>query len=299
MREDNAGPREVVPISPRTFQHGYPDFMPHDIQMTTLTGPPRTSMLDDLCFYLRQHSGQLTAGLDAGPDAIAVFVKKVVAAQYLELFNFARAVVSQVQWSMSRQDRVDLGSLDVASVEAQWSDVQALERRANEYCEDLDAAMLQCGIPLADRPDPAACAVAPVVPGASVAAAAPPQWDDVTAEFQLLRLWLGNVRRRAELLNAAVTGLASMSGNRQALREAKSTKALTLLGLIFIPLAYTASLFSMTEPYGPGHERFWMYFAISLPLILCVVGIYTVVEVASGGDSLLSKSLLPLVRSTK
>lgn len=38
----------------------------------------------------------------------------------------------------------------------------------------------------------------------------------------------------------------------------------------------------MAEPYGPGRERFWVYFAISLPLILCVLGIYTFVDMAQG-----------------
>jgi hypothetical protein len=258
-------------------------------------------MLDDLCFYLQQHSGQLKGGLDYGPDLVAVFAKKMIAAHYRQLFEFTRSVVSTVQFHMSRQNRIELKYLDSSFVEAQWSDVQALERRLSEYCEDIEAIMLQCGIALSDAPDPASCAVVPLTPPSSPKPS--PPWEDCTADFQFLRLRLGDVRRRAELLNAATTGLASMSNNRRALheqelslREAKSTKALTFLGLVFIPLAYTASLFSMSDPYGPGDEKFWMYFAISLPLILCVLAIYTVVQMAYGSRGFSFKALLAVFR---
>lgn len=87
------------------------------------------------------------------------------------------------------------------------------------------------------------------------------------------------LRHRTECLNSAITGLAKIVGNRQAykeqqlgvqeakrsIREAKSTKAITLLGLFFIPLAYTSSLFSLTDSFAPGGLYFWVYWAASFP----------------------------------
>jgi len=249
--------------------------MPHSAQMAALAGPPRSSMLDDLCFYLQQHSSRLSSGLRSGPDSVAVFAQKIVAAHYLQLFQFMRYIVSTVRGQLSSQNYISPGYYETAFAEAQWGDTQAVERRMSEYCEDLDAIMLQCCIPLEGRPDAARCAA---TADSFVSPPGHPAWDSCTAEFQELRLRLQDVRRRAELLNAAITALASISGNRQALRETQSTKALTVVGLFFIPLAYTATLFSMTEPYGPGQERFWVYFAISLPLILCVLGMYKLVD---------------------
>ena len=53
-------------------------------------------------------------------------------------------------------------------------------------------------------------------------------------------------------------------------------KALTILGITFIPLAYVASLFSMSDGYRPGGELFWVYFAVALPLVvLIIIGYYT------------------------
>lgn len=71
--------------------------------------------------------------------------------------------------------------------------------------------------------------------------------------------------------------LAGIAGNQRALREAKRSlkeakgiKTLTLLGMVFIPLAFCTGLFSMNDQYLPGTASFWIYFAVSIPLIVAV-----------------------------
>ncbi|KAK0741408.1 hypothetical protein B0T18DRAFT_354092 [Schizothecium vesticola] len=257
-------PAKPVAVSPCLFQNGYTDFTPHSVQLSSPgLGPPRTSMLLDLCFYLQHHTSHLP--LKPSVDPPSTFARKIIASHYLALFNFSRGLVSDVQFHMSRHGQDAFEHLSATFVDAgQWSDVQALERRMGEYCEDVEDAMLRCDIPLSDE-------LSRVVTSAD--------WSESAVDFQMLRIRLRDVRRRAELLNAAITGLASVSGSKQALREAQSTKALTLVGLVFIPLAYTATLFSMTEPYGPGGDMFWLYFAIAGPLILCVLGGYWMLNV--------------------
>lgn len=233
-------------------------------------------MLKDLCFYLQNHSQRLSSGLDS-PDSVITFAKKIIASHYLQLTQFVRSIISHKQSPLSKNDYMDLRYFDTERVSTQWSDMQALTRRLAEYTEDVEGIMVQCGIPL--QP----------LDNVVVFEAATKPWDDCTADFQFIRHRLGDARRRTDALNDSFTALVGMADNRRALaeqarslREARSTKALTLLGLVFLPLAYTASLFSMTAPYGPGDEKFWLYFAISVPLILCVVVVYGVVDVALG-----------------
>ncbi|KAK4450466.1 hypothetical protein QBC34DRAFT_349219 [Podospora aff. communis PSN243] len=292
--------REKVHISSSPFQNGYLDFTPHSTQLTTLRGPPRTCLLDDLAFYLQTHPlfppgtpnpstpGPPNPSLPPIPspptNTPAIFAQKIIASHYLQLFTFIRSVTSDVQFQMSRLDRMGMDYFDTTFVESgQWSDAQALERRISEYTSDMESLMLGVGIPLDDKPDVPGC-ISPVV--ASGTASTIP-WYDTAADLQVLRMRFCDVRRHAEMLNAAITGLTSISGNQKALREARSTKALTLVGLVFIPLAYTATLFSMTESFGPGGERFWVYFAVSVPLIVCVLGAYTVLD--RFGDRILER----------
>jgi hypothetical protein len=124
------------------------------------------------------------------------------------------------------------------------------------------------------------------------------RWLDSSADFQFLLVRFRELRHRTECLNGAVTGLASITANRQAcreqqlaleaarrsIREAKSSRAVTLLGLVFIPLAYTSSVFSMSTPYGPGEDKFWQYFAASAPLILVVLVAYYALDMGYADD---------------
>lgn len=249
-------------------------------------------MLDDLAFYLETHAGLVDS---TEPESVVnVFVSKIVASHLLKQTEHLRATLSAVQRGLTRKQ--DLAKLPMTKVEALWSDMQGWERRTGEYLEDVEGIMLQLGIPLSPTQTPATGSTAPPI-------GTPPQpepgplrsnvtaWSDSSADFQFLHLRFRELRHRTEMLNAAVTGLAGITGNRQAykeqqrsIREAKSTKAVTLLGLVFIPLAYTASVFSIEKPFGPGGELFWVYFVTSAPLILVVMVGYYVLDFGYNDD---------------
>lgn len=57
------------------------------------------------------------------------------------------------------------------------------------------------------------------------------------------------------------------------MREAKNSKTLTFIGLVFIPLAYTSALFSMSGEYRPGGSAFWVYWVTSLPIMGAIFGV--------------------------
>ncbi len=316
-------------------QGGFVDFAPQFAQIrahpSKRPGPPRTCFLDDLVFYLQEHGGKLLVPAGdpdgdamADPDvAVGTYVRKIVASHYFKLAEHLRATLSAAQRALSRKH--DLASFPMQKVEELWTDIQAWERRMGEYCEDLDAIMLQLGIPLQDpntspahqpgyldgapsysgRETPALSASTTVVSGglnapdlASVRQRQLLRWMDSAVDFQFLLFLFRDMRHRTEGLNAAVTGLASITGNRQtyreqllaletakrSIREAKSSKAVTLLGLIFIPLAYTSSLFSMSAPYGPGQDQFWQYFVAAVPLIFVVILGYYVLDLGYTDD---------------
>ncbi|KAI0010637.1 hypothetical protein F4779DRAFT_577061 [Xylariaceae sp. FL0662B] len=252
------------------YNGGYIDFMPHRDQIESRSGPPRTSFLDDIIFYLQNHSRTLEL---AGPRSLLMLAEKVVANHYLRLSLFLQMVIEKMQFSLSR--RQDLTSFAIAAAEEQWSDMQALQRRVAEYKDDLEAIMLQLRIPF-DTPNPGSTG----------------DWKDSQADYQFLYSRFMEINKRADGLNDSIATLAVLTNNRQAartqelaleatersVREAKSVKALTILGVVFVPLAYVATLFSMADSYKPGEELFWVYVAVAVPLIGLVVLGYYVLE---------------------
>jgi len=66
-------------------------------------------------------------------------------------------------------------------------------------------------------------------------------------------------------------------------RDSAAMKTISLLGVIFFPGAYLASVFSMTffnfQDPGPVVDgRFWIYWAITIPITALIVGIWYVWE---------------------
>ena len=263
-------------VTTSPYNAGYVDFMPQGDQIRSNPGPPRTSFLDDIVFYFQNHSNALDL---ADPNSPRIFVEKYVASQYLKLAEFLQSVIEMIQFNLSR--RQDLTSFAMAAVEEQWSDVQGLERRIGEYKDDLEAIMLQLRIPfgsphLKDTAD----------------------WKDSTADYQYLYWRFKEISQRANSLNGSTAALAGLTNNRQAvraqelaleatersIREAKSVKALTILGVVFVPLAYVATLFSMSASYGPGGELFWVYFVVAFPLTgFILLGYHTLELGYTGG----------------
>lgn len=70
-------------------------------------------------------------------------------------------------------------------------------------------------------------------------------------------------------------------------------KALTLLGMVFVPLAFTSGLFNMAAPFGPGNLHFRVYFAVALPLILLVFAVAFGVNYLGNLSRLANKETVP------
>ncbi|KAI1477468.1 hypothetical protein F4774DRAFT_389238 [Daldinia eschscholtzii] len=273
------------------FNSGYMDFVPLSNQIKAPSGPPRISMVEDLLFYLQNHYD--TLDLDH-PKSVRIFVEKIIASHFLKLAEFLQSNTEVVLWHLSR--RSDLTPFGVSTAEELWSDVQSWKRRVAEYQDDLEGTMLQLGVPLTHSPDTSRIE----------------NWTDSTADFQHLLHRFRQIEKRVIELGNAINTLATLAGNRvsyrtgelslqeaeRAGREARSVKALTILGIVFLPLSFSASLFSMADSYLPGRSQFWVYFALSLPLLGFVIILFSIIELGYM-DGEMKWSLRSVIENTR
>lgn len=243
-------------------------------------------MLHDLVFYFSHHSHLIPAPLWANPVTASFFMQKIVAAHYLQLADYIKAALPSLEM------RLSTGWIEE---EEQWRSLQTISRRCGNYRDDVEDTLLSLGLGLGGGISEgtgdegagaeavgagrvgvtAAGAVTGITaagPGAvavaTATATATPRWIDPAPDFHYIYLRLKLLKARADTLIGAMTGLASIAGNRQALDEAKRSKRLTLVGLVFIPLAYSSSLFSMSNQFAPGEDQFWIYWVVAVALIL-------------------------------
>ncbi|KAI1374085.1 hypothetical protein F4677DRAFT_179406 [Hypoxylon crocopeplum] len=272
-----------LPAAPGLPGDGYVDFIPLDAQARCRRGPPRTSIADDMIFYLTTHSDLVDMSY---PNSVSLFLKKIVASHHTKHFDYLRKYAMETLRGMGRQS--NFARFDLSAVEANWSDIQTLERRLSHFFIDLEESLVQLRVPL-DTPNPNQII----------------SWQDVEADFRFLYHRFKWVRESVDRVNSSLTGLASIAGNRQAFREqevslrlAERSRNLTFIGLLFIPLSLISSIFSMAEPYGPGQDKFWIYFVICIPAAIFVVTTYYVSDllVSSSRAFLGSFRGLPTVR---
>jgi hypothetical protein len=225
------------------FHDGYVDFVPPPSPNRAASSPqhPHHSVLRDLCYYLENHSGLLNEEEWKEPITSAFFLKKIVVAHYLQLIDYIKAMLPSLELRLTTAWKDE---------QEQWKSLQTISRRCGNYGDDIEDTLLSLGYPLDTFQN-----------------SARPDWKDCRTDFQYIYFRLKILKQRADTLMQAMTGLASIAGNRQNLEEAKRVKRLNLLALLFIPLAYTSSLFSMQDNYAPGNGGFWIYWVSALTVV--------------------------------
>lgn len=231
------------------FQGGYADFLPTLPYNTIGNKPdhPQKSMRYDLIHYYKHHADVLPESQWQTPQPSAMFIKKIVAAQYLQLVDYIKVMLPSFEVRLT-----------TAWVEEQdqWKSLQIISRRCGNYRDDIEDALLSLGYRLNECTS---------VPSPSLYS---PVWQDCEIDFRHAYYRLKVLKERADNLMQAMTGLASIAGNRQNLQEAKHVKRLNILALLFIPLTYTSGLFSMESTYAPQGPHFWIYWVTAIGAVI-------------------------------
>ncbi|KAK4447210.1 hypothetical protein QBC34DRAFT_410097 [Podospora aff. communis PSN243] len=77
--------------------------------------------------------------------------------------------------------------------------------------------------------------------------------------------------RSLELMAPMATSLLQLMDSERSVSEAVNVRRLTYIALVFVPLSFVASIFSMGDDFAPGRPGFWVYFAVAIPMALVVL----------------------------
>ena len=99
------------------------------------------------------------------------------------------------------------------------------------------------------------------------------KWDLIVTDLKYLEEQIDQHARSLEALNPIITSLVQLIDSRKSIMQAEDIKRLTYIAIAFVPLTYITGIFSMSEPYSPGNERFWVYWATALPISALIMGV--------------------------
>ena len=99
----------------------------------------------------------------------------------------------------------------------------------------------------------------------------PTQWRLLLDDYEHLTRGLTQQGKQLEAAVPLVTVYLQLAESRRMNLETKDVSRLTVLAFVFVPLSFVSGLFSMNPEISPGGSRFWLYFAVALPVVVLVL----------------------------
>jgi hypothetical protein len=90
------------------------------------------------------------------------------------------------------------------------------------------------------------------------------EWE--VDEWKLVGTRFSSLQRDVDGIASIWTQAASLNAIQTAYEQSSSVGQLTTLATVFLPLGLIVGVFSMGGEYAVGQSKFWMFFAISIPL---------------------------------
>jgi hypothetical protein len=252
---DNKGGGKLLPYisKAKLFQGGFVDFA-CSIQLNCATvkavsGPKRLSMLDDLIYYW---TNELPPGFDAAnPNllSLAYYPIKIAGAEWYTLMNAIDLNLESYESSLEGGWRSDLERL-----ESNLRYLYSWQRRCATF-----AAQVQLTKDFIEQNNTSNSNI----------------WTGIAQDYHSLANRIDHSRKLFKIMIPVVTSKIQIMEARRSFEETTNISRLTYLALVFVPLTFVSSLFSMSGDVAPGQRSFWVYFAIAIPFLAATFAVVT------------------------
>ncbi|KAF2127781.1 hypothetical protein P153DRAFT_387515 [Dothidotthia symphoricarpi CBS 119687] len=232
----------------RPFLGAYEDFADppkFSENWNTLNDCPRGGMLDDVVQRWQARVPACFNREDPTIQSLAYYPLKIVAAEWVKYHAVMRHCIKQYEYRGNQLPDLDKFNADLR-------ELQGWQRRSTISQEKIKLVIrnLRSQNSLGSR----SCAA----------------MDHVIKDFEVINSNIETAGARLENMLPVVTSLVSIIDARQNFAETLNISRLTVLALIFVPLSYVSSLFSMNPDNMPGSPHFWVYFAVAVPVTTLV-----------------------------
>jgi hypothetical protein len=186
---------------------------------------------------------------------IPKYLKKIVASNWVVMLECLYGTLGTMEiefWPIhemvSPTQKHEKGNLETLSIVL--DEINTLRRRVNWYCDEMVLNLDELGIQTTSENSGGGLQICD---------------RDDRRDFLSIYEKLKTCRENAGMMMTRTTDIINIV-------SAKYVNKLTILGMGFVPLSLTASLFSMGGEFSAGRSLFWVYFVISIPLFIFFLG---------------------------
>jgi hypothetical protein len=246
-----------------SYQGGYRDFATWptslDLVLPNIRGPHRVSLLDDISYYWTEvaTSAEISSALNNSYNS-TLFLRNIIASTWMNTNEYIQAILSELEtklWEIERMISPELSHAEKDSYMGDFTialnEVNTMRRRLNWFINEMKVNCEALGTstdPLPDR-------------------------SKQSGDFVAIYDRLVSYQNWAERLMNVITTSVNLMEMEKTIADSKSLARLTVLGFFFIPLSFIATIFSMGGEFLVGQSKFWIYFAVSVPLTLLVFAV--------------------------
>jgi Mg2+ and Co2+ transporter CorA len=188
--------------------------------------------------------------------ALSIPILSLVAAEWLTVLDYITTALTKIEWELESPDyrKEDPSGLD--SLDSAVERLHPLRRLIPTYRRFVKEALITILAPanLGSSPQGGICHL-----------------QKLRTEFESILDRIDRLQIRTQNIINLATAIISIDENKRAMRMNKNLVRVTYLAVIFVPVQFVSSFFSMTPDLSQLSQTFWIYFCVAVPLTaLCL-----------------------------
>ena len=245
----------IILVDP-TLSEGYPlwggytafDGWPNNTVEGTLSAPPRTSLYEDVIYWMGKRSDDDINQMVANPESCALPALWLIVSDWRHVIQYITAQLGQIEWEIELPTmRKDASGIDGTMNRLHpWRRNVPLYRRMVVRAIDLIFSKPLQQQYKNDPPDHGLPAL--------------------LRDFEIVLEDINDIHSRIDRIVSVAAALLSIEEGRRATDQNNNVARLTYLATIFIPLSFVSSFFSMAPDVTALQRTFWIFFVIAIPL---------------------------------
>jgi Mg2+ and Co2+ transporter CorA len=227
----------------RPFQNSPPPREGHD---KSYESRGNECLLHDLIFWLKNMSDDDIKAIDTNPRVMMFRMAQIICSEWLILIRYTMARLGQIEWELERPDfRPDPNDIDMS-----LKKLHTWRRRLPLYkimVEDTEKKLFR-NVGSEGKMQPQDCIM------------------KLKPDFDILAKSIDDVTERMHRIATVGLAVTSIEESRRAMEQNQMVGRLTYLAVLFAPLSFVSSFFSMTEDIQTLRQTIWIYFCIAIPV---------------------------------
>ncbi|KAF3004609.1 hypothetical protein E8E14_007877 [Neopestalotiopsis sp. 37M] len=218
---------------------------------------PKSSSLDNLLFWIKEMTEDDIESISSNPKAMMFRMAQIICSDWNILIRYIMARLGQIEWELERPDFRPNSDGRIhydGSLAASLNKLHTWRRRLPLYKSMVKETQEKL--------------FGEFAAGSSNTTPGDDCLSKMRKDFEIVAAGLVELWDRTERIATVATAVASIEESRRAMDQNRALGRLTYLAVIFAPLSFISSFFSMAPELGDLTRTIWIYFVVAVPVSL-------------------------------